>query len=46
MPGRSLARVEFYWTIVSRQDGEEYTVIKIADIKFNTGLEDSLFKME
>ena len=33
-------------SITSYQDGEEYTVITFSDVKFNTGLEDSLFEME
>lgn len=28
------------------QDGEEYAVVTVSEIKFNSGLEDSLFKME
>jgi len=33
-------------SITSYQDGEEYTVITFNEIKFNTGLENSLFEME
>jgi outer membrane lipoprotein-sorting protein len=33
-------------SITSYQDGEEYTVISFSEVRFNTGLEDSLFKME
>jgi len=33
-------------SVTSYQDGEEYTVITFSEVKFNTGLEDSLFKME
>jgi outer membrane lipoprotein-sorting protein len=33
-------------SITSYQDGEEYTVINFSEVKFNTGLEDSLFEME
>jgi outer membrane lipoprotein-sorting protein len=32
--------------ITSYQDGEEYSVIAIEDVKTNTGLEDSMFKMQ
>lgn len=32
--------------ITSYQDGEEYSVITITDVATNTGLEDSLFKMQ
>jgi outer membrane lipoprotein-sorting protein len=33
-------------SITSYQDGEEYTIITFTEVKFNTGLEDSLFEME
>ncbi|MFC2165548.1 hypothetical protein ACFLT2_11205, partial [Acidobacteriota bacterium] len=33
-------------SVTSYQDGEEYTTISFSDVKFNTGLEDSLFEME
>lgn len=36
----------FPTTITSYQDGEEYSVINIDDVKINSGLEDSLFKMQ
>ncbi len=32
--------------ITSYQDGEEYSVITIGDVETNTGLEDTLFKMQ
>lgn len=34
------------FSVVSYQDGEEYTSIKLSEVTFNTGLEDSLFIME
>ena len=33
-------------SITSYQDGEEYTIITFSEVKFNTGLEDTLFEME
>lgn len=32
--------------IISYRDGEEYMVSNISDVKYNTGLKDSLFKMD
>ncbi len=33
-------------SLIAYQDGEEYMVTTITDVQYNTGLEDSLFKMD
>ena len=43
---KKLGGMVFPSLITSYQDGEEYSVITIEDVKTNTGLEDSMFKME
>jgi outer membrane lipoprotein-sorting protein len=43
---KKIGGMVFPMVITSYQDGEEYSVIKIEKIEKNTGLEDSLFKMQ
>lgn len=43
---KTIGGMVFPSLITSFQDGEEYSVITIDDVKTNTGLEDSMFKMQ
>jgi outer membrane lipoprotein-sorting protein len=43
---KTIGGMVFPSTITSYQDGEEYSVITIDDVKVNTGLEDSMFRMK
>ncbi len=43
---KTIGGMVFPSMITSFQDGEEYSVITIDDVKINTGLEDSIFKMQ